>query len=556
MSSCILPVLRSKMYSILKCISDLTPDNPLLHGWSSYSQCDEDGIIRDCLRRISLNRPLSNTFVEIGCGDGLENNTHQLVLDGFAGIWIDGASDNIRRLSDELGGVFFSQLLILEKKVDVDNSSSLASACKRFLGGASIDFLSLDIDGNDEHVCSNFVDHLSPKLVCVEYNAKFPPPTCLTMTYNASHNWSGGDYFGSSLQAWVEFFTVHGFTLVCCNITGANAFFVKDEYLTAFTVYPVSDLYQPARYHLIAEKNRATHPPTLGWLKQALADPVQRVDALVPDDKVLIAKTDYGDMLVYKRDSVIGASLIGTGSFQEGKIAEVARFLNKRDAFIPRLFVDIGANIGTHTIYALNKLGIERAVCFEPEPGNFDLLLLNTAKSGLSGRVESNRVALSDRTGDYEMELSNTNYGDHRIKASTTHLSFGEENERRRVSVPFSSLDDYAAHSHADWHEALVWIDTQGHEGHIFSGGQRFFSSESSPRYIVAEFWPYGIERATGFEKYFEFLARCKHIYDINATENGEFQSVTIENLKLIYNDMLSHTEKEIHPHTDLLLVR
>lgn len=274
-----------------------------------------------------------------------------------------------------------------------------------------------------------------------------------------------------------------------------------------------------------------------------------------PDKKILIATTDYGEMLVYEGDSVIGASLVGAGSFQEEKIAQVTSFLNTRHAFSPKIFVDVGANIGTHTVYALKKLGIQSAICFEPEPDNFELLLLNTARNNLSDRVELNRVALSDRTGDYEMELSNTNYGDHRIKASATHLSFGEENERRCVSVPFITLDDYAAKNDADWHDALLWMDTQGHEGHVFSGGSQFFSSASSPGYVVSEFWPYGIERAVGFDKYFDFLRRCKRIYDINAMENGGFKPVTIEILKSMYHDMLSRTEKENHPHTDLLLI-
>jgi hypothetical protein len=153
------------------------------------------------------------------------------------------------------------------------------------------------------------------------------------------------------------------------------------------------------------------------------------------------------------------------------------------------------------------------------------------------------------------MELSETNYGDHRLKASSTHISFGEEHEREHVFVPVTTIDDYVRRNQVDWSNALVWMDTQGHEGHIFNGGRGFFHSKTSPGYVVAEFWPYGIERAAGFERYFEFLSECQRIYDINNTDGGSFMPVTVKDLRLLYGEMLVRTEKEIHPHTDLLLI-
>jgi len=55
------------------------PKRLLGYGAKVYSQCDEDGIIREVFRRIGTN---SKRFVEIGCGDGTENNTLALLLEG------------------------------------------------------------------------------------------------------------------------------------------------------------------------------------------------------------------------------------------------------------------------------------------------------------------------------------------------------------------------------------------------------------------------------------------------------------------------------------------
>lgn len=46
-----------------------TSDNPAVSGFKVYSQCDEDGVIAEIMRRLKIS---SGTFVEIGCGNGLE----------------------------------------------------------------------------------------------------------------------------------------------------------------------------------------------------------------------------------------------------------------------------------------------------------------------------------------------------------------------------------------------------------------------------------------------------------------------------------------------------
>jgi hypothetical protein len=64
-----------------------------------------------------------------------------------------------------------------------------------------------------------------PKLLIVEYNAKFPPPIKWKIRYDERHSWDGTDYFGASLQSLAELLAGFSYTLVCCNAaTGANAF--------------------------------------------------------------------------------------------------------------------------------------------------------------------------------------------------------------------------------------------------------------------------------------------------------------------------------------------
>lgn len=242
------------------------PNNPVLSGWSTYSQFDEDGIIRVCLTEISKAQDLSKTFIEIGCGNGLENNTHQLVLDGYRGVWVDGNADHISSMASQLGGLCFNQLLIQERVVTLDNIMELIEQSCQFLENKNLDFLSCDVDGNDIHLIRAILTVLKPKLICVEYNGKFVPPTRIEMTYRDTHEWLGDDYYGASLQSWVDALTEY--SLVCCNLTGVNAFFIRNDLLGEGKIGSTNQLFQPCRHFLInLDKG---HPSSLRWLKQRL----------------------------------------------------------------------------------------------------------------------------------------------------------------------------------------------------------------------------------------------------------------------------------------------
>src|SRR5687768_7613741 len=64
-----------------------TPNNPLVRGFKVYAQLDEDGIIEAIFDAIGVR---TRTFVEIGSGSGLENNSRYLLHKGWRGVWIEG----------------------------------------------------------------------------------------------------------------------------------------------------------------------------------------------------------------------------------------------------------------------------------------------------------------------------------------------------------------------------------------------------------------------------------------------------------------------------------
>ena len=220
--------------------------NPLnKYGKKIFSQSDEDGITIEIIKRINcLNEGI---FVELGVGDGTENNTLILKALGWKGFWIGNEKLKI----DYANSKDFSYICSF---VDLENVIDLLKKGLSSIGENLIDVISLDLDGNDYYFLEKIIENnFRPKLFIVEYNAKFPPPVKWKIEYEKDHKWKGDDYFGASLSTYNDFFEKNGYKLICCNAhTGANAYFIKKEFINLFQDVPdeIDDLYMKPRYLL------------------------------------------------------------------------------------------------------------------------------------------------------------------------------------------------------------------------------------------------------------------------------------------------------------------
>lgn len=116
-----------------------------------------------------------------------------------------------------------------------DNCVALMRSALARIGETDPDLVSIDLDGNDLYVLEAILQSgVRPSLVVVEYNGKFPPPIRFCIDYDPGFSWDGSDYFGASLQCFVDLMARYGYHLVCCNVTGLNAFFVSDSVVNLF----------------------------------------------------------------------------------------------------------------------------------------------------------------------------------------------------------------------------------------------------------------------------------------------------------------------------------
>ena len=232
--------------------------NPILqHGEKFYSQNDEDGIIGAILKRLNIDR---GVFVEYGCGDGLENNTIQLLMREWTGVWI-GATDLKIRIPSSSRKLSFAR-----EWVTRDNCVEIMERGMATIGAKGPNLVSMDLDGNDFFFVETILRHgFAPDVFVVEYNGKFPPPIRFASKYDPTFSWSGSDYFGASLQSFIDLFDSFNFRLVCCNITGANAFFVAKRHAHSFTDIPKNpeELFVPADYNWFLRRGHAVDPRSI-----------------------------------------------------------------------------------------------------------------------------------------------------------------------------------------------------------------------------------------------------------------------------------------------------
>jgi FkbM family methyltransferase len=270
------------------------------------------------------------------------------------------------------------------------------------------------------------------------------------------------------------------------------------------------------------------------------------------EDPVLVS-AQCGQFWVLPSDTAIGASLLQKGCFEEKSIGEVTNFLINMYSFCPRQFVDIGANIGTHLIHALREVGFETGIAIEAEPVNYNLLVRNIRQNNLENRVRSFHYAVSNRAGVVTLEQAADNRGDHRIRSlygrETSDLY--NESTRRTLCLVSESLDNLdAEHQLGIGPHSLIWMDTQGHEGQVLEGAKSLIAN-GRVQFLVCEFWPYGLERASGKQKLFHFLMKCGAVYDLRSPNWPIEGRLSRSELDRKYEELLQGGTD----HTDLLCI-
>jgi FkbM family methyltransferase len=219
---------------------------------------------------------------------------------------------------------------------------------------------------------------------------------------------------------------------------------------------------------------------------------------------VVVEGVDGIRFAVRTSDREIGRHTFVHGAYDLPTMEAAVRVLDAQGLGLRgRSFLDVGANIGTAGVVAVRRFGASGCVAIEPAPENLELLRWNIDLNGMQDVATIVPVALSDHEGRLRLELSDSNAGDHRIRAGRSDPA-REMDERRGMDVEVVRLDELIDRGDIRLDAVgLLWMDVQGHEGHVLAGAGKLLKNGVP---IVAELWPEGLRRAGGLESFWEAL--------------------------------------------------
>lgn len=164
---------------------------------------------------------------------------------------------------------------------------------------------------------------------------------------------------------------------------------------------------------------------------------------------VYFEKSLYKFMIADKNDLV--QSIHSSGNLYEEEELNIIKNHYEKDS----TFVDVGANVGNHSIFALIDLKSHRVIAFEPCLIQHTLLSINFLLNGAAEKTEIHKIALSDIAG------STWIYGikENIASANLRPLPSGELVRLARGDTILNDIGPF-----------FLKIDVEGHEMKVLDG--------------------------------------------------------------------------------------
>jgi FkbM family methyltransferase len=259
-------------------------------------------------------------------------------------------------------------------------------------------------------------------------------------------------------------------------------------------------------FYAIAKKNR--------WMEKRLIWRVYHYLENLVRDRFFRVRYINGSSVYICPTHSSGLTVLLEGVHEPEIVQIIQHFVRRGFAYI-----DIGANIGLHTIAASSVcVGEDQLVCaFEPEDANFEVLEKNI-KTNRYETTKCVKAAVGDVSGMKKFYLSSTkNKGKH---------SFVQRDETLDLDyqVEVTTLDEFFRENKSEVpSSALIKIDVEGFEFFTMSGARQTFS-EINEGVIVVELTPgdYKEFKDVSIRKVFELMANSgfKNVKVVNESQS------------------------------------
>jgi hypothetical protein len=228
-----LPAIVRKLY-----LEDAELPHPydlLSERFGYRSQNEEDGLLLALFKRIGTT---DRRCVEIGCGLNGGNSGFLVGECGWSGLMVDADRHKIETIKIRYAG---HAVIANKHRVTRENINTIVEM-HGFAG--PLDFLSLDIDGNDYWVWEALTA-CSPRVVALEFNWLFGPERSVSIPYDPEFRLdrvATRAYRGASLSALTHLAQRKGYRLVASE--RVNAFYMRNDVAPDIPAIPVSRGYR------------------------------------------------------------------------------------------------------------------------------------------------------------------------------------------------------------------------------------------------------------------------------------------------------------------------
>ena len=242
------------------------------------------------------------------------------------------------------------------------------------------------------------------------------------------------------------------------------------------------------------------------------------------DDGEVLVRTEIGYVICAANDHSLLAELIENGQLEVGTRLLIQKFLKPGD-----FYVDVGANVGMHTLAAARAMqGQGKIIAFEPFELTKRLLEKSLSMNGFSNITEVHQAAVSKTSGYQNLYLG---------AGSGLHSLFPQDTPRNvfqvTVEVPLVRLDEIIPPSQKI---DLLRIDAEGAELDVIQGGTSLIGGNPDIALIV-EFGPSHLCR-TGHtpKEWFEAFTMLGFNFRVINPSSGVLENWSVEQLEQVYS--------------------
>ena len=177
---------------------------------------------------------------------------------------------------------------------------------------------------------------------------------------------------------------------------------------------------------------------------------------------VRVVNSNYGqtntEICVHDKGEVVSDSIFYTKNFFEIKFLDyIANKFNKQTGIL-----DIGANIGNHSLFFAKFFKCDMVYSFEPFPANVSLLKANMQNFANKSKIYE--IALSNKEGTMPLYNSQKeNYGGFSLHSYSDDISFVVEQSINVITLDSLNLENIS----------MIKIDVENHENEVLEGSKQ-----------------------------------------------------------------------------------